>query len=109
MGASWGLLMDAPPPAIRDERALWPGFSLIALPALFCWSSFFLRSSSRAAAPVSSAGENLGENAPVYLGDLGDGDAVRPALVMVVALEGFSNCSGLFLFSDLTLEPSILD
>jgi hypothetical protein len=29
-GASCGLLIPVPPPAIRDERALCPGFSLIA-------------------------------------------------------------------------------
>jgi len=30
-GASCGLLIPAPPPAMSDERALWPGFSLIAV------------------------------------------------------------------------------
>ena len=29
-GASWGLLIPVPPPAIREDKALCPGFSLIA-------------------------------------------------------------------------------
>jgi hypothetical protein len=58
---------------------------------------------------VSGAGENLGEKAPVYLGDLGEGEAVRPAFTIVVTPEGFSNCSGLFLFNDLILGASIFD
>jgi hypothetical protein len=33
IGASCGLLMPTPPPAMREDRALCPGFSLIA----GCW------------------------------------------------------------------------
>jgi hypothetical protein len=36
MGASCALLIAAPPPAIRVERALWLGFSLIARLELLC-------------------------------------------------------------------------
>jgi hypothetical protein len=106
-GASWGLLIAAPGAATRDERTLCPGFSLIIVPTLFCCSSLLLRWSSKAAAPVSGAGENRGEKAPENLGDLGDGDAVKPATD--VRLEGIGNWSGRVLFRDLDIDASMLE
>lgn len=64
-GASCGLLIPAPTPAMSDDRALCPGFSLMAGWCLLWASSALLRLSARAAAPVSGKGANSGENVPL--------------------------------------------
>jgi hypothetical protein len=83
-GASCGLLIAAPPPAIKDDRALLAGLSLIAEDVLLSLSlaisSLLRRWSSNAAAPVSGAGEKVGENAPLNLGDLGIADCPKRVL-----------------------------
>jgi hypothetical protein len=89
IGASCGLLISAPPPAISEDNALWPGFSLVAA-CWFLWlSSCFRRSSAIAAAPVSEIGENLGLKAPLNRGDLGDGEDPNPAFAIEVNDAGF--------------------
>lgn len=56
---------------------------------------------------MSGAGENRGEKVPENLGDLGDGDAVKPATD--VRLEGIGNWSGRVLFRDLDIDASMLE
>jgi hypothetical protein len=100
MGASDGLLKAVPPPAIRDDSTLCPGFSLIG-PGWFLWlSSLFRRSSANAAAPVSGMGENPGVNVPLNRGDFGDGEAPNPAFAIEVKFVEFEDWSGRARFSD---------
>lgn len=99
-GASCGLLIPLPAADIRDDSTLWPGFSLVALPWVFCCSSRRRRSSSIAAAPVNGAGENLGEKAGPNLGDFDKGDTVKPASAMGVRAEAMGDESGRLRFND---------
>ena len=69
-GASCGLLIPAPPPAMSDDKALCPGFSLIAVALCLALSSCIRRMSSTAAAPV--IGE--GVNPPFRRGDFAEGE-----------------------------------
>lgn len=98
IGASRGLLVPVPPPAISEAIALCPGFSLI-IGGWLRAASLSLRWSSKAAAPVSGAGE-IGENVPLNRGDFGDGEPTNPAFVMLVRFVGFCVCSVRDLFND---------
>ena len=52
-------------------------------------------SSASAAAPVSGAGENLGDKPAISLGDLGIGDVLNPALAIDVRFGNLGDCSGM--------------
>jgi hypothetical protein len=54
---------------------------------------------------VSGEGENP-ENAPFNRGDLGEGEAPRPALAIEVRFAGFWDWSGRLLFRDLSRPVS---
>jgi len=99
-GASCGrLMLESPPPAINEERTLWDGFSLISLLETgFCCSSFLLRSSASAAAPVRGAGEKRGEKDTPNLDTFDMGGGLE--FVITAKFEGSWDDSGRLLFRD---------
>jgi hypothetical protein len=99
VGASCGLLIPAPPPAMSDDKALCPGFSLIAVACL--WFSSLLRlSSAIAAAPVSGIDTKPGENTPLNRGDFGDGEALNSEFGVKFRFDGDCDWSGRLRFKD---------
>ena len=91
-GASRGRLISVFWPSSAPNAAA-AGLLLCFLESWRSLSCRIRRSSASAAAPVSGAGENLGDKAAISLGDLGVGDALSPALAIDVRFGNLGDCS----------------